>query len=91
MDILEKILQVYQLEPNFEERALQLIFSTPIDLTHFESRYMARYNLGYSPLIQCTYREKAIVLMTLPNINIIESTINHPTLGIIKKYKVSRF
>jgi len=81
MATLKAIANTYDRDIYFRERILQLVAPTSVSIYELENLYIETFNLDASPLIHCTSTQKAIVLSTIPGVQVKSVVDEHPILG----------
>jgi len=81
MATLKAIANTYDGDIYFRERILQLVAPTSVSIYELENLYIETFNLDASPLIHCTSTQKAIVLSTIPGVQVRSVVDEHPILG----------
>jgi len=81
MATLKAIANTYDRDIYFRERILQLVAPTSVSIYELENLYIETFNLDASPLIHCTSTQKAIVLSTIPGVQVRSVVDEHPILG----------
>jgi len=81
MATLKAIANTFDRDIYFRERILQLVAPTSVSIYELENLYIETFNLDASPLIHCTSTQKAIVLSTIPGVQVRSVVDEHPILG----------
>jgi len=81
MATIKAIANTYDRDIYFRERILQLVAPTSVSIYELENLYIETFNLDASPLIHCTSTQKAIVLSTIPGVQVRSVVDEHPILG----------